>query len=134
MGICHVALLTFFRFATPAADSFMMGIMDDDLDIDMAQSKEDKESAVRAKASKTWRILRLSSREKLGEFDKIEDGKNLKALFEQPQPAEGGKASTEGEDDGENARETGEKTNTTGGQIPVDSNSQEAGAVETTAT
>ncbi|RJE27393.1 nuclear matrix protein [Aspergillus sclerotialis] len=122
------------RFATPAADSFMMGIMDDDLDIDMAQSKEDKESALRAKASKTWRILRLSSREKLSEFDKIEDGKNLKVLFEQPRASEGAKASTEGENDGENAHETGEKANTTGGQTPVDSNSQETGAVETTAT
>jgi THO complex subunit 1 len=67
----------------------MMGIMDDELDIETAHSKEDKESAIRAKASKTWRILRLSAKGKLAAFDKIDDGKNLKALFEAPQPPEG---------------------------------------------
>lgn len=67
----------------------MMGIMDDEMDIDMAQSKEDKDIAVQSKASKTWRILRLSSRNKLAAFDKIDDGKNLKVLFETPSPAEG---------------------------------------------
>ncbi|KAF7116534.1 hypothetical protein CNMCM5793_005015 [Aspergillus hiratsukae] len=77
------------RYSVPSADSFMMGIMDDELDIETAHSKEDKESAIRAKASKTWRILRLSAKGKLGAFDKIDDGKNLKALFEAPQPPEG---------------------------------------------
>lgn len=76
------------RFNVPTADSFMMGIMDDELDIDMAQSKEEKDNALRSKASKTWRILRLSSRNKLAAFDKIDDGKNLKALFEDPSPPE----------------------------------------------
>ncbi|GIJ82546.1 hypothetical protein Asppvi_001054 [Aspergillus pseudoviridinutans] len=76
------------RYSVPSADAFMMGIMDDELDIDTAQTKEDKESAIRAKASKTWRILRLSAKGKLAAFDKIDDGKNLKALFEAPQPPE----------------------------------------------
>lgn len=66
----------------------MMGIMDDELDIDTAHTKEDKDAAIRAKASKTWRILRLSAKGKLAAFDKIDDGKNLKALFEAPQPLE----------------------------------------------
>lgn len=65
----------------------MMSIMDDEMDIDMAQSKEDKDNAIQSKASKTWRVLRLSSRNKLAAFDRIEDGKNLKALFETPSPA-----------------------------------------------
>ncbi|KAF7172699.1 hypothetical protein CNMCM5623_004886 [Aspergillus felis] len=76
------------RYSVPSADAFMMGIMDDELDIDTAHTKEDKESAIRAKASKTWRILRLSAKGKLAAFDKIDDGKNLKALFEAPQPPE----------------------------------------------
>ncbi|KAI9933428.1 THO complex subunit 1 [Aspergillus wentii] len=84
------------RFSVPAADSFMMGIMDDELDIDMAQTKEEKEDATRAKASKTWRILRLSSRSKLAAFEKIEDGKNLKILFETPQAPEGTPQAAEG--------------------------------------
>lgn len=62
----------------------MMGIMDDEMDADMAQEKEEKDNAIRSKASKTWRILRLSSRNKLAAFDKIDDGKNLKVLFEAP--------------------------------------------------
>ena len=65
-----------------------MGIMDDEMDADMAQEKEDKDNAIRSKASKTWRILRLSSRNKLAAFDKIDDGKNLKVLFEAPPPPE----------------------------------------------
>ncbi|GFF55109.1 uncharacterized protein P25A2.03 [Aspergillus udagawae] len=76
------------RYSVPSADAFMMGIMDDELDIDTAHTKEDKERAIRAKASKTWRILRLSAKGKLAAFDKIDDGKNLKALFEAPQPHE----------------------------------------------
>lgn len=70
------------RFSVPAADTYMMGIMDDEMDMDMEQSKEDKDNAARAKASKTWRILRLSSKSKLATFDKIDDGNKLNALFE----------------------------------------------------
>ncbi|KAE8350691.1 THO complex subunit 1 transcription elongation factor-domain-containing protein [Aspergillus coremiiformis] len=84
------------RFTVPSSDSFMVGIMDDELDIDTAQTKEDKESATRAKASKTWRILRLSAKSKLAAFDKIEDGKNLKLLFETPQPVDGTPQALEG--------------------------------------
>lgn len=61
-----------------------MGIMDDEMDIDMASGPEEKQAAIRAKDSKIWRILRLSSRSKFSEFDKIDDGKNIKALFETP--------------------------------------------------
>src|SRR5699024_4815940 len=50
--------------------------------------KEEKDNAIRSKASKTWRILRLSSQNKLAAFDKIDDGKNLKVLFEAPPPPE----------------------------------------------
>lgn len=81
------------RFSVPAPDSIMMGIMDDELDIDMAQSKEDKDNALQSKASKTWRVLRLSSRSKLAAFDKIDDGKNLKALFEAPTSTESSQSS-----------------------------------------
>lgn len=65
-----------------------MGIMDDDMDIDMAQTKVEKEHALRAKSSKTWRILRLSAKSKLGTFQKLEDGKNVKVLFDTNSPTE----------------------------------------------
>ncbi|CAI7569683.1 unnamed protein product [Penicillium manginii] len=83
------------RISVPAADALMMSMLDDDMDIDMAQSQDDKDAALRSKSSKTWRILRLSAKTKLAAFDRIEDGKNLKALFESataptetPQPTE----------------------------------------------
>lgn len=76
------------RYSVPAADKFRMGIMDDDMDLDMAQSQEDKEAAERSKSSKVWRILRLTGKTKLAAFDKIEDGKNLDALFEIVAPAD----------------------------------------------
>jgi THO complex subunit 1 len=66
----------------------MRVIEDNEFDIDMAQTKEDKESAVQAKASKTWLMLRLSAKSKLTAFEKIDDGKNLKILFEVPQANE----------------------------------------------
>jgi THO complex subunit 1 len=128
----------------------MMGIMDDELDIDTAQTKEDKENATRAKASKTWRILRLSAKSKLAAFDKIEDGKNLKLLFEVPQPSEGTphvleggtpqahetttKASSEGES-GDPGQEHGlnnsEKGNTTVATERTSADSKDAAAADT---
>jgi THO complex subunit 1 len=66
----------------------MRVIEDVDFDIDMAQTKEDKNAAVQAKESKTWLMLRLSAKSKFSAFDRIEDGKNLKSLFEAPQSAE----------------------------------------------
>ncbi|KAF7718614.1 Uncharacterized protein PECH_006344 [Penicillium ucsense] len=91
------------RVATPSADSLMMGIMDDEMDIDMAQTPDDKANAEKAKSSKTWRLLRLSVKTKLDRFDKFKDGENLNALFETPeapsetpQPAEGSQPPEEG--------------------------------------
>lgn len=72
------------RYHVPSADSFMKGIMDDEMDIDMAMTDDDKAIAEGAKASKSWRILRLSAKAKLAAFDKIEDGNNLQILFENP--------------------------------------------------
>ncbi|ODH36710.1 hypothetical protein ACO22_02722 [Paracoccidioides brasiliensis] len=72
------------RFTTPDIDSYLRGVADDEFNIDMAQSREEKDEAIKAKANKIWRTLRLSSRSKLALFDKIEDGNNIKVLFETP--------------------------------------------------
>ena len=42
---------------------------------------------VDAKASKTWRTLRMASKSKLNLFDKVDDGRNLKVLIEAPPEA-----------------------------------------------
>ncbi|RDW67131.1 THO complex subunit THO1/HPR1 [Aspergillus mulundensis] len=76
------------RFSVPTSESLMGVIEDVEFDIDTAQTSDDKEAANQTKASKTWLMLRLSAKSKLAAFDKIDDGKNLKTLFESPQSAE----------------------------------------------
>lgn len=82
---CKLHRLTMTSFNNPAPDSFLTGIADDDFDIDTAKTKEDRDAATKAKASKVWRTLRLASRSKLNQFDKIDDGKNIKVLFDSHQ-------------------------------------------------
>ena len=66
----------------------------------MAQTKEETEGIMNAKSSKTWRILRLSLKNKLSAFEKIDDGKNVGLLVEAPQAAGGpSKTQAEGEND-----------------------------------
>ncbi|KAJ5895370.1 hypothetical protein N7495_007061 [Penicillium taxi] len=77
------------RYSIPAADNFLMGIMDDEMDIDTAKTPAEKQAALESKSCKSWRLLRLAAKTKLATFDKIEDGDNLKILFETPAaPAE----------------------------------------------
>ncbi|KAJ6084317.1 hypothetical protein N7486_011117 [Penicillium sp. IBT 16267x] len=90
------------RFSVPTAELIMKDIMNDEMDIDMAMTDEDKEAAIRAKSSKTWRILRLAVKSKLSAFDRIDDGKNLEVLFESPAAPADTPQATEGPDDDEN--------------------------------
>ena len=63
-------------------ESFKGPIAEDEFDIDMARSDEEKLAANNARASKLWRMLRIASKSKLNLFDKIDDGNNLQALFQ----------------------------------------------------
>lgn len=65
----------------PSTDSYVKGIANIELDLDFATSEEEKQGLQEAKASKTWRALRIASRTRLGRFDKVDDGKNLDVLF-----------------------------------------------------
>ena len=73
------------RYSIPTAESFERPISDDQFTIEMGGPEEEKQSAEDAKASKLWRTLRIASRTKLKLFDKIDDGKNMDALF-RPEP------------------------------------------------
>ncbi|KAL3475306.1 THO complex, subunit THOC1 [Aspergillus californicus] len=84
------------RFTVPTSESLMRVIEDTEFNIDMAQSKEDKEFAEQEKSSKTWLMLRISAKNKLAAFDKIDDGKNLKVLFETTMGAESSTQPTTG--------------------------------------
>jgi THO complex subunit 1 len=68
------------RSSLPPIDSFLKGIANDELDIEMAMTDEDKDLLTSLKASKMWRALRIASKSKLNLFEKIEDGKNLGIL------------------------------------------------------
>ena len=70
------------RYTIPTAESFRGPIADDDFDISMAKTDEEKQLLVDARASKLWRTLRIASKGKLNLFDKIDDGNKLDALFE----------------------------------------------------
>ena len=63
-------------------ESFKGPIADDEFNIEMAKTDEEKDSATNARASKLWRTLRIACKSKLNLFDRIDDGNNLQALFQ----------------------------------------------------
>ena len=70
------------RYTIPTAESFRGPIGDDDFEIRLAKTDEEKQLLIDARASKLWRTLRIASKGKLNLFDKIDDGNKLDALFE----------------------------------------------------
>jgi THO complex subunit 1 len=51
-----------------------------DLDLEMADTEEEKRQLGEKKSNHVWRGLRLASKKQLGSFDRIEHGKGLEAL------------------------------------------------------
>ena len=84
------------RYQLPSIKSFQSKIELDDMDIDMARDDESKNGAIEAKASKTWRALRIAGTSKLVAFDKIEKSDKIDAIFEDSIKAE--EAAGDGED------------------------------------
>ncbi|KAL8835546.1 MAG: hypothetical protein Q9170_003279 [Blastenia crenularia] len=78
------------RYTLPKVEDYQVSIMEDEFDMDMAQTDEEKEGAAEARASKMWRALRIASKSRLNLFDKLEDGKGLEPLFEKPASMETG--------------------------------------------
>jgi THO complex subunit 1 len=77
-----ISALTADRFLVPDAETLVKAIQNDDLDLEMATTDEEKHALQVAKTSKTWRTLRIAGKTKLTLFDKVDDGKNLEALFQ----------------------------------------------------
>lgn len=70
------------RYKIPTVEELQIKILDDEFDIDMTVGEE-KEAALAAKASKTWRALRIASKNRLRKFNKIdENANNLRPLTE----------------------------------------------------
>ncbi|KAI1213115.1 THO complex subunit 1 transcription elongation factor-domain-containing protein [Annulohypoxylon truncatum] len=78
------------RWKLPDLAVFKDKIASDDLDLDFAKSEKEKSEILDAKASKTWRALRIARRSKLAVFDKIDDWQKVDVIFqEQPKAADG---------------------------------------------
>ncbi|KAG9235274.1 THO complex subunit 1 transcription elongation factor-domain-containing protein [Amylocarpus encephaloides] len=69
------------RYQIPAVNSFKSKIELDDMDIEMAMTDADKNSAIESKASKSWRALRIASTTSLAAFDKIERSDKIDEVF-----------------------------------------------------
>lgn len=77
------------RWKLPELSVFQKKIANDDLDLEFAKSEKEKSELLEAKASKTWRALRIARRSKLAVFDKVDDWQNVDVIFqEQPSPGE----------------------------------------------
>ncbi|KAG9243786.1 guanylate kinase [Calycina marina] len=76
------------RYSVPSVESFRSKIELDDMDIDMARTDEEKNAAIDAKISKSWRALRLASTTKITAFDKIEKSDKIDAIFQEDSKAE----------------------------------------------
>lgn len=116
------------RFSIPDSESLMKGMANDDLDLEMAQTKDETNSLLGAKTSKAWRILRLSMKNKLSAFEKIDDGKNMQVLFDVPQSGDGPAkpaTATDGEKAGGEAGQ-GPTTNTEKDNTTVERQATEA--------
>ena len=64
----------------------MKSIDADELDKDMASTEQERKAIDEAVLSKTWRLLRVTSKTKLALFDKINNGKELHNLFQVSEP------------------------------------------------
>ena len=60
----------------------MKSIDGDELDKEIAATEEERKDIDQAMLSKTWKLLRVTSKTKLAFFDKINNGKELHNLFQ----------------------------------------------------
>ncbi|KAK7987619.1 hypothetical protein PG989_007934 [Apiospora arundinis] len=72
------------RYQLPDIAIFKAKIAEDDLNLDFAKSEKEKSDILEAKASKTWRALRLARRSRIAALDKIDDWQKIDVVFEDP--------------------------------------------------
>ncbi|KAI1393783.1 THO complex subunit 1 transcription elongation factor-domain-containing protein [Hypoxylon trugodes] len=72
------------RWKLPDLGVFKEKIAMDDLDLDFAKNEKEKSEILEAKASKTWRALRIARRSNLASFDKIDDWQKVDVIFQEP--------------------------------------------------
>ncbi|GAB7350632.1 hypothetical protein MBLNU459_g1195t1 [Dothideomycetes sp. NU459] len=75
------------RFTAPTVRDLVKGMENDDLDLEMAMTDEEKQSLEAAKSSKTWRALRTATRFSLGLLDKVGPDSSLQEVWRKDQAA-----------------------------------------------
>ncbi|CAD6502198.1 BgTH12-02437 [Blumeria graminis f. sp. triticale] len=75
-------LKDYSRYLVPEIKSFKNKLELDNMDLEMAQNDEQRDSALLSKASKSWRALRIARTSKLNSFDKIERADKIDTIFE----------------------------------------------------
>ena len=68
------------RYELPEAEALVKSMEGDELDLEMAATSEETENLNRAKTSKLWRALRLTMKDQLSAFEKLDGGKNVRVL------------------------------------------------------
>jgi len=76
------------RYELPPVKNYQSKIDLDDMDIEMANDSETKNIAIEAKASKSWRALRVAADSKLVAFDKIESSEKISDIFREQTKSE----------------------------------------------
>ena len=114
------------RAKLPPVESFKGGIAEADLDLEMASGKE-KLDLEEKRRGFVWQALRVGSRERFWAFDKVDDGRNIGALFE-PAEVRGEGENGEKEEDKEGSGDGMETEPTTTQSVEPDGKgSSEAG-------
>ncbi|KAI0168459.1 nuclear matrix protein [Pestalotiopsis sp. NC0098] len=89
------------RWKLPELETYKNMIANDNLELEFAKSEKEKAQIIEAKASKTWRALRIASRTRISALDRIDDWQDISAVFEDPKQA---KPAEEEEEVGEAGR------------------------------
>ncbi|KAI1816071.1 THO complex subunit 1 transcription elongation factor-domain-containing protein [Poronia punctata] len=71
------------KWKLPDLSEFKDKLAANELDLDFAKNEKEKTQLLEARASLTWRALRIARRTKLSTFDKIEDWKKTDAIFQE---------------------------------------------------
>ncbi|KAI0393657.1 THO complex subunit 1 transcription elongation factor-domain-containing protein [Xylariaceae sp. FL0594] len=84
------------KWKLPDLDQFKAKLAANELDLDFAKDEKEKRQLLESKASLAWRSLRIARRTKLPAFDKIDDWKNVDAIFEEIKAEEGAAETAKG--------------------------------------
>jgi THO complex subunit 1 len=95
------------RYKLPELAKFKAKIAEDDFELDFAKTEKEKSQMLEQKASKTWRALRIASRNRLAAFDKIDNWQKIDPVFEDPADLV---EPEEAQDEGETGRKPEDKT------------------------